>query len=95
MAEGATWELLGFLERFDAWVALDDPSEELRRHVLRWIFTRSEDPFSYARREPGFDDLWVAVVPDSEHEGGRVVACSYWVDPLRRQVRCDNFGSLS
>lgn len=74
---------------------LEEPSDELRRHVTRWIFTRFDAPFAGARREKGFDDLWVAVVPDSEDGKGRVVVCAYWVDPLRRVARCDNFGSLA
>jgi hypothetical protein len=46
------------------------------------------------RRERGFDNLWYGMVPGTEFHGSAVV-CSYFVDELNRQVRCDSFATLS
>jgi hypothetical protein len=46
------------------------------------------------RREPGFANLWFAVIPDSQNGSGEMVTCSYWVEVAEHIVRCDNFGTL-
>jgi hypothetical protein len=84
-----------FLERLDAWTEWEDPPDELRIHVTRWLFTRADDPLTDAKRVAGFEDLWIAVVPDSTHQGDRVVVCSYWLDQEQRTAQCDQFGSLT
>ena len=93
------WSLQDFLPRLDAWVSRENPTDELRVHVTRWIFTRMQDPMSYARRAAGFEDLWQAVVPDSEHFDDHLqrcaVICLYWIDVPNRVARCDGFASLS
>jgi len=96
VAEAAgRWLLFDFEERFDAWVALEQPSPELRVLVLDWILTRQQDPYRGVRREPGFDNLWFGAVPRSSRGTGRAVTCSYWVYEADHTVRCDSFASLS
>lgn len=93
------WTLQDFLLRFDIWAEQEHPLDELRVHVLDWIFSRTSDPYADARRAPGFADYWHAVVPHSEHfddHGERcAVVCHYWLDPTARTVRCDGIASLS
>ena len=53
-----------------------------------------DDPFQGAERVDGFEDLWFAVVPDSDDDG-RVVTCTYWIYLPQRIVQCSYFGTLS
>jgi hypothetical protein len=89
------WALEHFIERFDAWVELESPNDDLRFIVMEWVFTRRDDPYQGVRREPGFDNLWFGAVPNSQDGCGHVVTCSYWIQESNRTVRCDNFGTLS
>ncbi len=93
------WTPQDFLPRLDAWVEQEHPLDELRVHVLDWIFTRMRDPYADARRVPGFADYWQAVVPNSDHFDDHAercaVVCLYWIDAVARTVRCDSFASLS
>lgn len=96
MLSGArSWTLENFLERFDAWVELKSPTDDLRCIVLAWILTRDDDPYQGVRREKGFANLWFGPVPNSRDGSGHVVICSYWIQESSRAVRCDNFGTLS
>lgn len=90
-----TWHLVGFVERLDSWCELEAISDELRRLVTTWIFSRMEDPYQGAKRDSGFDSLWWVQVPNSLHLEDRVVICSYWISEREHKVTCDNFGSLS
>jgi hypothetical protein len=92
---GAAWELDGFIERLDAWAERENIDTDLRLVVTAWFFTRMDDPFKGARREPGIPNLWYAVVPDSQDGKGSMVVCSYWIEAAQNLVRCDNFGLLS
>jgi hypothetical protein len=87
--------LENFLERFDAWVELESPTDDLRCIVMAWILTRDDDPYQGVRRETGFPNLWFGPVPNSYDGSGHVVTCSYWIKESSRTVRCDNFGTLS
>lgn len=90
------WTLDQFIERFDAWVELESPTDDLRCIVMDWILTRDDDPYQGARREKGFPNLWVGRVPNSNDGSGNVVVCSYcWIKESSRTVCCDNFGTLS
>jgi hypothetical protein len=88
------WTLLGFLERLDQWVARESPPDEVRLLATAWIMTRYDDPYQGVRREGKFPNLWFGPVPGSQDRGGRVVACSYWIDEENRTVRCDSFDSF-
>lgn len=90
-----SWTLEKFLERFDAWVELESPTDDLRYNVMNWILTRYDDPYHGVRREEGFPNLWFGRVPKSHDRSGHVVTCSYWIEESTRTVRCDNFGTLS
>ena len=93
------WTLQDFLPRFDAWVDQEQPLDDLRVYVLDWIFTRLRDPYTDARRVPGFADSWQAVIPSSEHFDDHAercaVVCLFWLDATARIVRCDRIASLS
>lgn len=96
MPSGAhPWTLENFLERFDAWVDLESPEDDLRCVVMAWILTRYDDPYQGVRRDSGFENLWFGAVPESGHEPGNVVTCAYWIKESSRTVRCDNVGTLS
>lgn len=88
------YELRGFLEAHEDWVTREDPSTDLSYLVLEWVFSRAEDPYQGARREPGFDNLWLAPVPRTRHDG-RIVVCSFWIEEQAGAVRCDIIASLS
>lgn len=90
-----SWTLDRFLAELDSWIEREGPNIDLRLVVTAWILSRTVDPFGGARREPGFDNLWSAVVPDSGDGAGQVVACSYWVEVGRHVVRCNSFALLS
>ncbi|MGH3426050.1 MAG: hypothetical protein ACRDQZ_00490, partial [Mycobacteriales bacterium] len=83
------------LERFDAWVELESPTDDLRCVVMAWIMTREDDPYQGVRREAGFPNLWSGPVPDSCDRSGHVVVCSYWIKESSRAVCCAIFGTLS
>lgn len=95
MADQESWTLEGFLQRLDAWVELESPSDDLRLLVTAWVMTRYDDPYQGVRRETGFPNLWFGVVPNSDDGSERVVVCSYWIEESRRIVRCDNFATLN
>ncbi len=90
----AAWTLEGFLERLDAWAALESPTDDLRLIVTAWVMTRFDDPYQGVRREPGFDNLWFGTIPGTA-ASGTVVVCSYWIEESSRTVRCDNFATLN
>lgn len=99
MSGDSPWQLEDFLLRFDSWVSDEAPTDDLRLHVLDWVFTRTSDPFSGARRVPDFADYWQAVLPHSEHFDDALercaVVCLFWIDVRRRAVRCDRIASLT
>jgi hypothetical protein len=87
------WRLDGFEERFDQWVAREQPSAELQAVVAEWIPTRKLDPYRGARPEPQVDGLWWMRVPGTS-DGFRVVICSYFPLAADRVVRCALFGTV-
>lgn len=89
------WRLVSFVERLDSWIELEAPPDDVRQLVTAWIFTRMDDPFEGARREPNFENLWFAVIPGSIHGPMSVVGCSYWIEVSTRTVRCDSIATLS
>lgn len=90
-----SWQLAGFLERLDDWVAREAPPEDVRLIVTAWILSRLDDPYQGVRRAAGFPNLWYGVVPKSDYGSDLVVVCSYWIEESKRAVRCDDFASLT
>ncbi|MCK9921237.1 hypothetical protein MXD61_04850 [Frankia sp. AgPm24] len=88
------WTLVNFVERLDLWIDVEAPSDELRRLVTSWIFTRTDDPYQGVRREAGFPNLWFGAIPRSAR-GEQVVCCSYWIEDGAHRVVCDSFGTLN
>lgn len=89
------WRLERFLSQLDEWAEREDPPEEVKRTVTRWIDTRFDDPYADAVRESGFPSLWYAVIPGSIHGPHQVVVCSFWISESSRRVTCDQISSLS
>ncbi|ONH35677.1 hypothetical protein [Protofrankia sp. BMG5.30] len=89
------WVLVNFVERLDLWIETESPSDDLRRLVTAWIFTRIDDPYQGVRREPGFANLWFGPIPGSEHGEWAVVCCSYWIEEQAHRVVCDTFTTLT
>ena len=94
MPDLAAWSLANFLPELDRWVAQEQPSDELRRQVIDWIFSRYDDPYQGVRREPDFENLWFGAVPGTRR-AGRLVACSYFIYETSRTVACDSFATLT
>jgi hypothetical protein len=89
------YELVNFLPRFDEWVDLESPADEIRAAVLSWMFTRAENPYLGVKRTEGFVNLWYGAVPHTEHGAGDVVVCSYFINESERAVKCNGFATLS
>jgi len=89
------WTLVGFGERFDAWMAQESPSKDLQRTVGEWIVSRYEDPYQGVERQYEIaPNLWFGQIPGTLHNE-TVVVCGYWIAELQRVVRCDSLASLS
>lgn len=96
MAErGAAWTPQGFEQCLQTWDDLEQPDDDLRLHVVEWVFSRLDDPYQGVKREPGFPNLWWGVVPGTFHGDGKVVVCSFWIVESERVVRCESLASLS
>jgi hypothetical protein len=95
VAEREVWALENLESCLDAWIELEQPSDDLRILVTAWVLTRFDDPYADVRREPSFDNLWFGAVPGSVHGQGCVVVCSYWVHEGQRTVRCDSVATLN
>jgi hypothetical protein len=89
------WELAGFIDRLDMWELAEQPSEDLSVIVTDWVFTRYDDPYRGARREPDFENLWLSVIPDSDDGSGRVVVVSFWIHESTHVVVCNGIATLS
>ena len=90
-----SWHPDNFLERLDQWIEQESPSGYLATVVTSWVFSRMEQPYQGARREPGFPNLWTCVVPGSLHSDERIVLCSFWIFESEQVVRCDSFATLT
>jgi hypothetical protein len=88
------WRLARLDETYDAWVDQEEPTVDLRFLVLRWVMSRTDNPFAGARRQRGFPNLWFAVIPQSVNEDGAMVTSTYWVEAADRVVRFDMFATL-
>lgn len=86
--------MANFVTELDRWAAQEQPSDELRRLVIGWIFSRYDDPYEGVRREPGFENLWFGAVTGTRR-AGRVVACSYFIYEASRTVSCGSFATLT
>lgn len=89
------WDLAGFTDRLDKWQFVEQPPQDLSMLVTAWVFSRYDDPYRGARREPGFENLWSSVVPDSDDGTGQVVVASFWIYESVHLVMCDGIATLS
>lgn len=88
------WQLQGFEDALDRWIAIENPSIDLRFVVTEWVVGRADDPYAGVRRRTEVaPNYWFGTVPGSR-EGDRVVVCAYWIDEETRSVRCDNIATL-
>lgn len=88
------WRLDRFGEELDSWIQREEPGGDLRLLVTAWIMSRADNPYRGAMRASGFENLWQAVVPNSDDGAGHVVACSYWIYESESSVRCNSFATL-
>lgn len=89
------WKLEGFLERLDAWVDREKPSDDVRIAATAWILTRPGDPYQGVKRDKTIPNYWYGAIPRSGDDAGHVVVCCYWIEELRKTLRCDSFATLS
>lgn len=57
------WRLENFIERLDAWIAVENPSEYVRIIVTEWVVTRFDNPYKDVSRQPDFPNLWFGPIP--------------------------------
>lgn len=88
------WQLENFGPRLDAWIDSQQPEDALINTVTRWVFSRYDDPYQGAEREPEFPNYWLVRVPGTLHDDS-IVCCFFWVYEIERRIRCDNFATLS
>jgi hypothetical protein len=93
-SHGALWTLANFTEVLERWIERDEPIPGVVVVVGEWIMSRSDDPYQGVRREAGFDNLWWATVPNSEHQE-TAVYCAYWIKEADRLVQCESIATLS
>jgi hypothetical protein len=88
------WQLNGFEERFEEWLAAEQLAGYGDIELIEWIWihARAQNPYAGVRREPGFDNLWWGKIPGSVDGRGRVVTCSYFVNESDGTVQCAMFG---
>jgi hypothetical protein len=55
--------LENFVERLDAWIAIENPSEDLRIIVTEWVVARFDNPYTDVSRMPDFPNLWFRPIP--------------------------------
>ncbi len=90
----AGWQLAGFDDRFEAWVAQENPDADTRTAVLAWIMNRYTNPYRGARREPGFPNVWWARIPGTATAQTAVV-CSFAVEEQSKVVVCYSIATLN
>lgn len=94
MSDGQpAWTLVGFETQLDAWIAIEQPSQDLVLAVLSWLVGRRDDPYQGVRRQQDMPNLWFGTVPGTD-EAGTVVTCSYFVEESTRRVQCVVIGTL-
>lgn len=91
------WQLEGFLELFDQWIAVEGLEEygDLPLIVLNWVHARARNPYAGVRREPDLENLWWGKIPESADNRGRVVVCSYFIYESESRIQCATFGWLT
>lgn len=88
------WNLVGFDQCLNEWVASESPSEAQRWTTGNWVLSVMEDPYRGMRREGGEANLWFGLVPGTNDTDENVVTCSYWIFEASGTVRCDRFAIM-
>ena len=92
MAPGrGRWTLARFDDEFDLWVERARPSDDIKVVVLDWVISRFDDPYSGAVREPNFDNLWRARIPETTNDASELVYCVYFIRESQNVVTCHGF----
>jgi hypothetical protein len=95
-SEPGPWSLLDVEDVWSRWCQIDEPSQDLRFHVLDWLFTRRETPRLGLRRDPAIRDLWFGEIPGTRDEGQFVVlSAALFVFETTRTVKLDSIAWLS
>jgi len=87
------WRLQGFEDAVLRWYSIDDPPPDLSLLVTDWWFTRLDDPFAGAQRDPQRENGWYTQVPGSAVDG-HAVLCSWVISVSERTVTCDAIALL-
>jgi hypothetical protein len=88
-----TWRFSDFHERYNEWVAEDDPPEDAMFWVMAWLYRLQDDPETDATVAPGLGKpWWFAQIPHTETNTHAVV-CLYSIEG--DHVRCSGFTTLS
>lgn len=91
-----SWTLQNTEDALDRWIALDDPPQDLRIHVLTWMLSRVDNPYRGLRRTPGFTNVWFGPVPETLDEtASTVLTVTLLIDEPTRVVRFDGIVMLS
>lgn len=103
--EQEAWALKRFVAEFELWAGEsvdaiaqyppDDAEAAIRITVLNWVFTRQEDPYSGAVREPGLGNWWRARIPNTMDGHREMVYCTYQIFEDLRVVYCRGFATNS
>lgn len=83
-----------FLDRYDEWVARDDPPDHWRIAVLLWVHSVVEEPYGDSIEHPmGIPGLRWAEIP----LGGiypQAVVCEYRVEYDTGEITCHTIATL-
>lgn len=100
MTEGG-WRLVEFEDRLDRWISLIRPPVQLQRVVMRWVFTRIEDPYLGAKRDKSQSWLFRVMIPGTYHrideaidEPTHAVLAYFQIDEQSHAVVFDSIMSL-
>ena len=82
------WQLEGFLDEIDRWIAEELPPEEWVTAALSWTQSLMNNPWPPCTRDvEAGPDAWVAEISRAS-DADRMTVCWYRVDEDDRWVRC-------
>lgn len=89
------WRLDDFDPLYEAWLKIENPSDELQNIVLQWLAGLAEDPYRRLKRDPEMSFLYSGPIPGTREPDGRFVCLTYSIDAENRLVKCQTLVNLS